>query len=139
MVDSKGRSIKFRDIVGSDLEYFDYIFKYDPDNKSKQTPLSFDDVCDILKYLVVFPNEFDINKLTRNTISNVFEIVRENIISNYMPKVIWLKYCYGIQNASFVNLNHMESVPMSKFSVMVEIHKEAIEQINNENPMDVEQ
>lgn len=134
VIDSKSRELRFRDIRGSDLEFLDHVFKYDFEDNTKQTSLSFDDVCEILNLLMVKPSDFRISRLTRREISSVFESVRENILLNYMPKVIWLKYCYGIQNASFANLEHMESVPMSKFTVMVEIHKEAIAQINSDPP-----
>ena len=140
VIDPHGRELIFRDIRGSDLEFLDQVFKYDPEeDKRGETRLSFNDVCDILNKFLVEPSGFDVNKLTKPTVHKVFTIVRDNILCNYIPKVNWLKCCYGIQNSSFVNLEQMESVPMSKFVVMAEIHKEAVDQTSEiDTPVDVE-
>jgi hypothetical protein len=131
VVDVNKRELVFRDMTGGDLEFFDYILKYDPEEKAKEdTSLSFDDICTILNKLLVRPHGFTIGKLTKPTIYEVFVLVRENILCNYLPKVIWLKYCYGMQNSSFANLKQMESVPMSKFVVMAEIHAEIVSNIS---------
>ncbi len=129
IVDPHGRELVFRDIRGSDLEFLDQVLKYDPEQDDKEgTKLSFDDVCIILNKFLVRPSGFDVNKLTKSTVNELFVIVKDNILCNYIPKVNWLKCCYGIQNSSFANLEQMESVPMSKFVVMAEIHREAIDQ-----------
>ncbi len=133
IVDGRGKAVVFRDLRGYDLEFLDHIFKYDLENHKKDTNLSFDDVCEILSLLLVEP-KIGIGSLTRDVIGEVFDIVRDNILCNYVPKVTWLKYCYGMQNSSFANLEQMESVPMSKFLVMAEIHKEAVDSISNTNP-----
>lgn len=133
IVDSRGRSLKFRDLRGYDLEFLDHVFKYDPVTQKNNASLSFEDVRKILELLVVGPPS-TIGRLTRPTISLIFDAVRDHILCNYLPKVVWLKYCYGLQNSSFANLEQMEAVPMSKFSVMAEIHKEAIESISNNTP-----
>jgi hypothetical protein len=131
--DGNGKSIVFRDLRGYDLEFLDHVFKYDSDNKKRDTNLSFDDVCEILSLLLVKP-KLKIGSLTRGIIGEIFDIVRDNILCNYVPKVVWLKYCYGMQNSSFSNLEQMESVPMSKFLAMAEIHKEAVDSISSNNP-----
>ena len=132
--DNKGHTLKFRDIRGNDLELLDQIFKYDPSkNKLEDTSISFEDVCCILDTLLVEPSGFKIHSLTKPVINEVFTLVRDNILCNYLPKVIWLKNCYGIQNSSFTNLEQMESVPMSKFVVMVEIHREALDKVDMPN------
>lgn len=131
--DGKDRAIVFRDLKGCDLEFLDYIFKYDVEKQQRDTNISFSDIREILSLLLVEP-DISIGSLTRKTIGDIFDIVRDNILCNYVPKVIWLKYCYGMQNSSFANLEQMESVPMSKFLVMAEIHKEAVDSISNNNP-----
>lgn len=132
--DDRGHTLKFRDIRGNDLELLDQIFKYDPDNKKiEDTSISFDDVCTILNTLLVEPSGFSVQRLTKPLINEVFTLVRDNILCNYLPKIIWLKNCYGIQNSSFANLEQMESVPMSKFIVMMEIHKEALDKVDMPN------
>jgi hypothetical protein len=133
IVDPRGREIRFRDLRGYDLEFLDHVFKYDPATQKNNTSLTFEDVRKILELLVVGPPS-TIGKLTRPAISSIFDAVRDHILCNYLPKVVWLKYCYGLQNSSFANLEQMESVPMSKFSVMAEIHKEAVDSINKDSP-----
>jgi hypothetical protein len=59
--------------------------------------------------------------------------VQENILKSYMSKEAWLKNCYAIQNGSFQGVKEMEFVPMSKFTAMCMIHKEAMDQMKNEN------
>lgn len=132
IVDSKGKVLKFRDLRGYDLEFLDHVFKYDPVTKKNDASLTFEDVRKILELLVV-GSPSKIGRLTRPAISLIFDAVRDHILCNYLPKVVWLKYCYGLQNSSFANLEQMEAVPMSKFTVMAEIHKEAIESISNNN------
>lgn len=132
IVDVNKRELIFRDIRGSDLEFLDHVFKYDPEEMvKKDTSISFDEICTILNKLLVRPHGFTIGRLTKPTIYEVFILVQENILCNYLPKVIWLKHCYGIQNSSFANLGQMESVPMSKFVVMVDIHNEFVENMAN--------
>jgi hypothetical protein len=87
---------------------------------------------------LVEPREFKLSALTKRTIIGIFETLKEEILSNYISKIQWLKYCYGIQNASFINLAHMETVPMSKFVVMVKIHEEAVDQIKGDLNTDIE-
>lgn len=139
LIDVNKRELVFRDIRGDDLEFLDHVFKYDPEGKNKKdTILSFDDICIILNKLLVRPYGFTIGKLTKPTVHEVFTLVRENILCNYMPKVIWLKYCYGMQNSSFANLEQMESVPMSKFAAMAEIHNEILSNASNPTSENVE-
>lgn len=131
-IDRSGNELIFRDICGSDLEFLDHVFNYDSEGPSvKNIMLDQQQALDILSLLRVHPKGYNLSLLTNRNIERVFSIVREEILVNYIPKVSWLKHCYGIQDGSFVNLKSMEEVPMSKFSAMVEIHQEALKNLKN--------
>jgi hypothetical protein len=122
-VDGAGNSLVFRDITGSDLEFFDKIVV--------DSAIKPESIVDILDYLLVSPS-IQINSLTPRIIRQVFTLVHTNILKNYMNKEDWLRQCYSIQNGSFQNLTGMEKVPMSKFTAMCLIHKEAMDSIKND-------
>lgn len=84
----------------------------------------------ILRRLLARPENYDLGRLTHKTLSGVFTAVNNEILINYMPKVSWLKFCYGVQDGSFANLKTMEEVPMSKFVVLVDIHRQALKDLN---------
>jgi len=123
-VDGKGRELSFRDITGDDLEYLDMLFDED------EQPVRNDKVIELLTYLCTGEN-VSMARLTHYTIHQLFIELKTHILCNYMTKETWLGQCYSIQNGSFQNLAFMESVPMSKFVAMCKIHKEAMDQINN--------
>ncbi len=126
--DKGGNSLIFRDMTGSDLEFFDRVVVNSTINPNSIT--------NILDYLLVSP-PIQINSLTPRVIRRVFTLVHENILKNYMDKEDWLRQCYSIQNGSFQNVAEMEKVPMSKFTAMCLIHKEAMDSIKNDtNPSD---
>jgi len=124
-VDGRGRKLCFRDITGNDLEYLDSLF----DTESETITGS--DISAILEHLCIRP--LRAAKLTPRTIRSLYHALREHILCNYMSKETWLKQCYSIQNGSFQGVSAMETVPMSKFTAMCMIHKEAMDQIKNEN------
>jgi hypothetical protein len=124
-VDERGRKLCFRDITGNDLEYLDSLF--DTDNET----VSGSDISGILEHLCVRP--LRAGRLTPRTIRSLYHALREHILCNYMSKETWLKQCYSIQNGSFQGVREMEFVPMSKFTAMCMIHKEAMDQMKNEN------
>jgi hypothetical protein len=131
VTDRLGNTLSFRDICGSDLEYFDHLYKYDPDSPpSEETVITHDQVMSILRRLLARPEGYDLGRLTHKTLSGVFTAVNNEILINYMPKVSWLKFCYGVQDGSFTNLKTMEEVPMSKFVVLVDIHRQALKDLN---------
>jgi hypothetical protein len=119
--DSRSREIRFRDIKGSDLEYLDSMFA------KENSELSFDQVVELLSTLCT--RDLDFRSLTQRTIMQIFDIVKEHILCNYMTKIDWLRRCYGVQNGSFAGVSDMEQIPLSKFTVMSQIHLEAIENI----------
>lgn len=119
--DSRSREIRFRDIKGSDLEYLDSMFA------EENSELSFDQVVELLSTLCT--RDLDFRSLTQRTIVQIFDIVKEHILCNYMTKIDWLRRCYGVQNGSFAGVSDMEEIPLSKFTVMAQIHLEAIENI----------
>ena len=121
--DNFGRQISFRDITGSDLEHLDSILEGD------NPTLTSKDVIKLLGKLSLQP-EFNFGKLVPNTIRSLYLAVQEHILKSYMSKEAWLKNCYAIQNGSFQNISFMESVPMSKFVAMCQIHKEAMDQMD---------
>jgi hypothetical protein len=119
--DSRSREIRFRDIKGSDLEYLDSMFA------EENSEPSFDQVVELLSTLCT--RDLDFRSLTQRTIMQIFDIVKEHILCNYMTKIDWLRRCYGVQNGSFAGVSDMEQIPLSKFTVMSQIHLEAIENI----------
>lgn len=119
--DSRSREIRFRDIRGSDLEYLDSLLG------EGNSELTLDQVTEVLSELCTKNANF--KNLTQRTIIQIFEIVKEHILCNYMTKIDWLRRCYGIQNGSFAGVSDMEKIPLSKFTVMSQIHLEAIENI----------
>lgn len=128
-VDVRGRTVSFRDITGLDLEYLDTLLG------SKETVLSSNDVIGLLQHLSV-PSRDDFSRLIPNAIRALYREVQAHILKNYMPKEIWLRQCYAVQNGSFGNVAIMESVPMSKFVAMCQIHKEAMDEMNpNKTPL----
>ena len=125
--DALGRTMVFRDMRGTDLEFLESLLG------TESTTLSSDDVVAILDRLRVSPPNARMQSLTPRTIRAVYGAVSKHILHNYMPKETWLRQCYSIQNGSFQNVAAMERVPMSKFTAMCMIHKEAMDQIGNEN------
>lgn len=128
-IDSKNNALVFRDMLGSDLEFFDSVVI----RKDNLLSLNSGKIIEVLQRLLVSPT-IRIESLTPRAIRAVFLSVSENIIKNYMPKEDWLRQCYSIQNGSFQNIAQMEEVPMSKFTAMCVIHKEAMELMNNDKP-----
>jgi hypothetical protein len=127
VIDGKGKKLHFRDITGEDLEFLDRIIQNSKENETDKH-LSLDEIIEILSFLSI--KKLDFRNLTTNALLDIFEIVKENILCNYMSKYDWLRGCYGIQNGSFTNLGAMEKVPMTKFTAMIQVHEEAIESIN---------
>jgi hypothetical protein len=93
----------------------------------ENSELSFDQVVELLSTLCT--RDLDFRSLTQRTIMQIFDIVKEHILCNYMTKIDWLRRCYGVQNGSFAGVSDMEQIPLSKFTVMSQIHLEAIENI----------
>lgn len=120
--DKKGRKIQFRDITGKDLEFLERIFGEDAGGR-----MELEDVVSILESISV--TKIQIKKLTKKDILRVFKAVSDNILCNYMPKVKWLEVCYALQNNSFVALEFFENQPMTKVMAMIQVHKNAIEQL----------
>lgn len=104
------------------------LLKQDEEN-SDNINLSLTEIISILDHLLL--SEINLYKLTQKSIYSLFLKVKEHILCNYIDKISWLKASYGMQNSSFMNIAYMEEVPMNKFLVMYEIHKEAIEKINS--------
>lgn len=125
-LDSRKRSVSFRDIRGNDLEYLESKLGGD------DSTITSSDAMEILEYLST-TNGFRTSRLTPATIRSLYQSISEHVLCSYMTKETWLRQCYAIQNGSFQNLDAMESVPLSKFVAMCQIHKEAMDQINNIN------
>lgn len=123
-IDGRGNQVSFRDITGNDLEYLDTMLAGD------EPTLTSRDVIGLLGTLSVRPG-VNFGGLVPMTIRSLYMAVQENILKSYMTKEAWLKNCYAIQNGSFQNLANMEHVPMSKFVAMCQIHKEAMDQMDN--------
>ena len=123
-MDESGRSVSFRDITGKDLEMLDLVMR-----ESEQNVRS-GHVLDILTSLCTNKGA-DFGKLPPRVVRALYTELTTHILKNYIPKENWLRQCYSIQNGSFQNLESMESVPMSKFVAMCQIHQEAIDQIKN--------
>jgi hypothetical protein len=128
VVDGRGRELCFRDITGEDLEFLDHIIEPQTSEEEQQDrEINFDQVVSILELLST--DKLDLKILPRRILSKVFNLVKDNILCNYMTKYNWLRHCYGIQNGSFANLGDMERVPMTKFVAMVDIHSNAMESL----------
>jgi hypothetical protein len=123
-IDGRGNQVSFRDITGNDLEYLDTMLAGD------EPTLSSRDVIELLGKLSVRPG-INFGGLIPLTIRSLYMAVQENILKSYMSKEAWLKNCYAIQNGSFQGISNMEHVPMSKFVAMCQIHKEAMDQMEN--------
>ena len=130
VIDQAGRVFIFSDICGSDLELLESILNPEATEKEEPISLSMDGIIAILNLLNT--QKFDFIYLPRRIIFKIFSIIKEHILCNYVSKANWLKICYGIQNGSFCNVLAMESVPMSKFMAMHQIHKEAIDNMNKD-------
>lgn len=124
VIDGVGRAFIFSDICGSNLELLESILN--PEATEKEEPISLDLEGIIAILNLLNTQEFDFICLPRRIIFKIFSVIKEHILCNYVSKTNWLKICYGIQNGSFCNVSAMESVPMSKFMAMYQIHKEAI-------------
>lgn len=122
IIDRKGNKLRFRDITGNDLEFLEQHI----DEESKE--LTLDTVIIILEKLSVF--RVSIKKLTPRVIKEIFEIIAEEILCNFIPKFKWLEVCYALQNNSFVAINYFESQPMTKVMAMIQVHENAIAEIN---------
>ena len=122
IIDRKGNKLRFRDITGNDLEFLEQHI----DEESKE--LTLDTVIIILEKLRVF--RVSIKKLTPRVIKEIFEIIAEEILCNFIPKFKWLEVCYALQNNSFVAINYFESQPMTKVMAMIQVHENAIAEIN---------
>ena len=112
-------------MTGNDLEYLDSLF--DTENEM----ITGSNISSIIEHLCTQP--LQASKLTPRTIRSLYHAIRTHILCNYMSKETWLKQCYSIQNGSFQGVRDMEIVPMSKFTAMCMIHKEAMDQMKNEN------
>lgn len=97
-------------------------------DEKQATSLNLDQVREIVDRLN--SEGVDCGNFTQSVIFEIFVCLKDQILCNYMPKTTWLKICYGIQNGSFAGVEEMEKVPMTKFVVMSQIHKEAIDSIN---------
>lgn len=122
--DGRGNQLSFRDITGNDLEYLDTMLA------GNEPTLTSRDVIGLLGTLSVRP-EVNFGGFVPLTIRSLYMAVQEHILKSYMSKEAWLRNCYAIQNGSFQNLTNMERVPMSKFVAMCQIHKEAMDQMEN--------
>ena len=121
IVDRKGNKLSFRDITGKDLEFLE---KYIDGEES----LTIDGVIDILKRINL--SKIGIEKLTPRVIKEVFEIVGQEILCNFITKFKWLEVCYALQNNSFVAIDYFESQPMTKVMAMIQVHENAIAEMN---------
>ena len=121
IVDRKGNKLLFRDITGKDLEFLE---KYIDGEES----LTIDGVIDILKRINL--SNIRIEKLTPRVIKEVFEIVGQEILCNFITKFKWLEVCYALQNNSFVAIDYFESQPMTKVMAMIQVHENAIAEMN---------
>jgi len=122
LIDKRGRKIQFRDITGKDLEFLEKFLE-----EEKENGLILNDVISILESINV--SQIQINKLTKKDILQVFKVVSENILCNYIPKIKWLEVCYALQNNSFVALEFFENQPMTKVIAMIQVHQDAIQQL----------
>lgn len=121
IVDRRGNKLSFRDITGKDLEFLE---KYIDEEES----LTIDGVIDILKRINL--SKIGIEKLTPRVIKEVFEIVGQEILCNFITKFKWLEVCYALQNNSFVAIDYFESQPMTKVMAMIQVHENAIAEMN---------
>lgn len=117
--------MSFRDITGLDLEHLQSILGDD-----EEEGITGSQAVEILSLLSTSPG-FNFSSLVPRVIRQLYSLISEHILRNYMSKEIWLRQCYGIQNGSFQNLAEMEKVPMSKFVAMCQIHKEAMDSMKN--------
>lgn len=122
IADKNGNTLKFRDITGNDLEFLEHYI--DQENKD----ITLDDVIHVLERLNLLT--ISIKKLTPRVIKEIFEIVAREILCNFIPKFKLLEVCYALQNNSFVALNYFESQPMTKVMAMIQVHENAIAEIN---------
>jgi cyanate lyase len=99
ITDRNKKSLSFRDITGEDLEYLERFFQ-------EGKTLSMEEIISILELINV--SKTQINKLTLRVIKEIFDIVTEEILCNYMPKFKWLEVCYALQNNSFVALKFLQ-------------------------------
>jgi len=129
--DNSGKKLNFRDITGNDLEFIESLFIGAGDDDTSDGPktLSFDGIISLVSLLNI--DEINIKCLTNRAIYGLFLAIKENILCNFMPKINWLKTCYSIQNGSFSGVSEMEKVPMTKFVAMAQVHREAVENIGN--------
>jgi hypothetical protein len=125
-LDANGAEIVFRDMTGSDIELFESLLGDDGKTFTSESVIK---VLDTLK-VSALPER--ISQLPPRIIRSLYQTVSEHILINYMGKESWLRQCYSIQNGSFQNVLEMEKVPMSKFTAMCLIHKEAIDQMNSD-------
>jgi hypothetical protein len=129
LIDRNGKTLSFRDISGRDLEFLENSFN--KDEKTQKNYLTFESIINLLNLLNV--EKIDFQNYPKRICFAIFKAINEHILCNYMPKYDWLKNCYALQNGSFTGLAVMEEVPMTKFIAMTQVHKEAIDSINN-NP-----
>lgn len=109
------------------MEYLDLLLS---SSKSSLTSL---EVIELLSMVSVDP-EIPFGTLVPRAIRGLYSELQKHIFCNYMDKETWLRQCYSIQNGSFQGLRDMERVPMSKFVAMCTIHKQAMDQMQNDNP-----
>jgi hypothetical protein len=122
-----GNSISFRDLTGNDLEFLDSILVRDGELKTAE--VTSDEVLSILSLLCV-DEKANFGGLVPRSIGILYREVINTLFTNYMTKEIWLRQCYSIQNGSFQNVSDMEKVPMSKFTAMSLIHKQAMDSMS---------
>lgn len=127
--DSQGVELIFRDLTGSDLEFFEYALGKLAANSTESDRLEW--IARMLTHLNT--QKLDFFLFTKRVLHGLFEVVCETILCNYATKVDWLKMCFALQDGSFVNVTEMEKVPMSKFAVMFDIH---VSSAPSQNPAD---
>lgn len=88
---------------------------------------------ELLEKLCVDPG-LSFGSLTPRVIKVLYSELQKHILRNYMDKETWLRQCYSVQNGSFQGLALMEEVSMSKFVALCTIHKEAMDQVDNNTP-----
>jgi hypothetical protein len=116
--------ISLRDITGNDLELLEQIIN----ERESQKDLNI--ICDFLCDKVYCGKNlyrYDVRELSVKMLYVVFETYIDKIISTeYMDKPTWLKAVYYMQKNSFRDVAVLEKMPLNKFLVMLDIHKEAV-------------
>lgn len=123
---SHNECILIQDITGGDLELIEEILE----TSAPDVYL----MCELLKSKIYSgKNEkYSIYKFPIRFVYAIFKVYLSEIISKeYIDKITWLKAVYSMQKNSFRDLDILEKTPMNKFLVMLDIHKEAVENANS--------